>query len=91
MIYTVYILYSHTHDAIYTGYSSNLLKRFLSHNQLGKDWTKRYRPWKVIYCEYYDNKAHARNREKELKSGQGRQWIRKCINEQLPVYGYIFP
>ena len=39
MIYTVYILYSQTHDKIYIGYTSNLLERFKSHQKLGKDWT----------------------------------------------------
>ncbi len=90
MTYTVYILYSNLHDTIYIGHTSNLINRFLSHNKLGKDWTKRYRPWMVIFCEYFENKADAAKREKELKSGQGRQWIWKCIREQLPVYGYIF-
>ncbi|MDX1937936.1 MAG: GIY-YIG nuclease family protein, partial [Flavihumibacter sp.] len=39
MLYTVYILYSPSRQKIYIGYTSNLLNRMLSHNELGKGWT----------------------------------------------------
>jgi len=45
-MFTVYVLHSPAHDKIYIGYSSNLTKRFLSHNKLGtKGWTIKFRPW----------------------------------------------
>ena len=91
-MFTVYVLYSTLHDRIYIGYSSNLIQRFYSHNELGKTGsTIKHRPWIVIYCEYYDNKTDAMKREKQLKSGQGRAWIREKINTQFHIYGYIFP
>ena len=34
-----------------------------------------YRPWEVIYSEGYENKKTAMQREKELKSGVGREGI----------------
>ncbi|MEP6711087.1 MAG: GIY-YIG nuclease family protein [Ferruginibacter sp.] len=47
MLYTVYILFSEAHQKYYKGYSSDIEKRMQSHNLLGKDWTAKYRPWKI--------------------------------------------
>jgi putative endonuclease len=89
-MYTVFILYSETHNKIYIGYTSNLIERFKSHNSLSdKGHTIRYRPWKVIYCEHFTNKADAMKREKELKSGKGRQWMHNQIANQFNFFGFI--
>jgi len=90
MCYTVYILYSLQYDKIYIGFTSNLLERFKSHNELGKKgWTINYRPWKVIYCEYYIEKSAAMSREKHLKGGKGREWIRQRILADYETLGFI--
>ncbi len=79
-MFKVYVLYSRTHNKLYIGYSSNLRNRILSHNKLGiKDWTKNYRPWLLIHIEEFNLKKDAIKREKELKSGKGREFIRKQI------------
>ena len=76
-MYTVYVLYSIKFDKIYIGYTSNLKQRILSHNYLGKKgYTIRYRPWTVVHIEQFQTKSEAMKREKHLKSGQGRQFIR---------------
>jgi len=73
-------LYSEKYDKIYVGYTSNLEVRLLSHNILSKKgWTVRYRPWKLIYNEEYENKVDALRRERELKSHKGRDFIRTLI------------
>lgn len=59
MIFTVYVLYSERFKKHYTGYTSDLISRLKSHNELGKDWTTRYRPWIVIYTEIYNTKSEA--------------------------------
>ena len=77
-MYTVYVLYSEKFDRHYTGFSSNFEQRMLSHNVLGrKGWSKRYRPWKAILTEEFGTKAEAMKREKWLKSGAGREFIKK--------------
>ena len=79
-MYTVYVLYSKQHDKLYIGFTSNLEARLKSHNELGKKgFTVRYRPWKLIHTETFGNKTDAMRREKQLKSGQGRAWIRKHL------------
>ena len=82
MHYTVYILYAPGFNKIYIGFTSNLIERFKSHNELGKNgWTIRFRPWKVIFCEHFESKSEAMERECFLKSGKGREWIHKKIKE----------
>jgi putative endonuclease len=77
------VLYSPSANKFYVGYTSNLESRLLSHNLLGtKDWTKRYRPWDLVYTEPYETKSSALKREKELKTGVGREWIRKMCSKE---------
>jgi putative endonuclease len=75
-MFTVYVLYSDKYDKTYTGFTSNLEQRILSHNKLGKGWTARYRPWRVLYTEEFEDKKQAMKREKELKTGKGRYFIK---------------
>jgi putative endonuclease len=80
MLYTVYILYSQPHKKIYIGYTLHLIERFKSHNLLGtKGWTIKFRPWQVIYCEYYPDKSEAMSREKIFESAKGREWIHQKL------------
>ena len=59
-MYTVYVLYSEKYNKHYVGFTSDLEKRFLSHNELGiKGWTIRYRPWKVFHKEVFADKKSA--------------------------------
>ncbi|MFN9709902.1 MAG: GIY-YIG nuclease family protein [Bacteroidota bacterium] len=76
------MLFSDKHNKIYIGYTSNLLQRFKSHQVLGKDWTAKYRPWSVMYCEYFTDKSEARKREIQLKQYRSRLKIRTQINHE---------
>jgi len=90
MSYTVYILYSGKYQKIYIGSSSHLINRFHSHNFKGtKDWTKNFRPWLVIYCEFYENKSTALKREKQLKSAVAREIIWTKIGNEFNQKGNI--
>jgi putative endonuclease len=62
------------------GFTSNLENRLLSHNELGtKGYTLKYRPWEIIHTEIFETKSEAMKRELFLKSGKGREWIKKNI------------
>lgn len=90
MCYTVYVLYSCIHHKIYIGFTSNLIQRFKSHNCLAtKGWTINFRPWTVVYCEYYQTKQEAIQREKILKSAKLRSWIRSKIETEFESAGFI--
>ncbi len=78
--FVVYILYSEKFNKNYTGYTSNLIERFKSHNILEtKGYTLKFRPWKVIHVEFFNSKSEAMKREKYLKTGIGREFIKKLI------------
>ncbi|MET3732221.1 GIY-YIG nuclease family protein [Moheibacter stercoris] len=76
MPFTVYVLFSEQYSKHYTGFTSDLENRLNSHNEFGKDWTARYRPWKLIYTKIFDSKKEALEHEKWLKSGVGRDFIK---------------
>ncbi len=76
----VYILFSEKYNKTYVGFTSNLLERFKSHNVLGtKGYTVKFRPWKVIYVEFFISKSEALKKEKFLKNGNGREFIKELI------------
>jgi putative endonuclease len=79
-MYAVYILFSLRYSKTYIGFTSNLIQRFHSHNCLGNEgWTIRYRPWKVIHVEIFEDKMEALHREQYLKSGPGRRFIKENL------------
>lgn len=76
-MYYVYVLYSEKHNKHYTGYTADPTDRFLSHSEKAtRGFTLRYRPWKTILTEEYATKSEAMKREKWLKSGVGRDFIK---------------
>ena len=79
-MFVVYVLYSKQFDKIYIGYTSNMERRLLAHNELEtKGFTLRYRPWEVIYTEQYPEKKEAIKREKQLKTAKGRVFVWNLI------------
>lgn len=82
-MYTVYVLESTQHKKIYIGYTSDIKARLIAHNHpKNKGWTKRYMPWQLIYSEEFPTKQLAMKREKQLKSGKGREFIHKYIAQR---------
>jgi len=64
----------------YTGMTEDLQKRLAEHNNKNLSfWTKRGNDWKLIYYEEFTSKSDALNREKWLKGGSGRDFL-KLIN-----------
>jgi putative endonuclease len=75
-------MYSATFKKIYIGYTSNLLSRFRSHNELAtQGWAIKFRPWRIVHTEIFDRKFEAMRREKQLKTATGREWIWKLIGD----------
>ena len=89
--FVVYILYSPGSSKNYTGYTSNLIMRFSSHNVFGKDSTRLHRPWLVVHIEFYETKAAALKREKYYKSGRGSIKKREIIEEYLARWSHTLP
>jgi putative endonuclease len=76
-----YILYSEKARKLYIGFTRDLKRRIIEHNQ-GKNFsTKPYKPWKLIYYEACLNEEDAKRREKYLKTTQGQRLIRRRLKE----------
>ncbi len=82
-MYYVYLLESKIDKSWYIGYSKNLKERLASHNRGDNKATKNKRPWKIIYYEAYTNRVDAKGREKFLKSGSGRRFIKNQLKNYL--------
>jgi len=75
----VYLLLSKKINKWYIGSTKDLRKRILTHNA-GKNKSTKYGiPWKLIYYEVGLNKDDARAREKYLKSGVGRRFLKNRL------------
>ncbi len=67
MFFYVYLLKSLITNHFYIGFTDNLEIRLEKHNRGLVYWTKRYKPWQIIYYEAYRSKSDALLREKQLK------------------------
>jgi putative endonuclease len=61
---------------LYIGLSSNVEGRVKEHNAGYNRSTKSRRPFELVYVEQCDSRAEARAREKYLKSGIGREFLK---------------
>jgi predicted GIY-YIG superfamily endonuclease len=79
-MYYVYILQSEIKPTeIYKGFTEDLKSRLNEHNQGNCDYTKKFKPWKIIfYCAFTDKKK-AVDFEKYLKSASGIAFMRKRL------------
>lgn len=62
---------------IYVGISENPKKRLVSHNNGETKSTKAYRPWVLIFEKEIGSRKEARDAEKKLKSGFGKEFLKK--------------
>ncbi len=73
---TVYALQSQLDQRIYVGLSKDLNKRLREHNAGYVTSTKGFRPWTIIFTEIVETRIEARNLEKKLKSGYGKEFLK---------------
>ncbi len=86
-MYYTYVLLSLKDNLFYTGYTSDIGKRVLAHNNGEVTSTKYRRPLKLVYYEACINQQDATHREKYLKTTYGKRYIKnrlkKFLNEKL--------
>lgn len=82
MFYT-YVLKSTVDNELYTGTTSNLKKRFKEHNEGLVQSTKNRYPFKLIYFEACLNKDDAYHRERYLKTGMGKKYLKNRLKGGL--------
>ncbi|RJP68604.1 MAG: GIY-YIG nuclease family protein [Ignavibacteriales bacterium] len=82
-MYFVYVLPSVKLNKRYVGSTSDLAARIHQHNSGKTRFTKGGLPWNIIYKEEYSTLSEARKRELFLKSGVGRQYLDKVLNQDM--------
>ncbi len=82
-MHIVYILESLKDHGWYIGYTTDLKQRLSAHDHGRNRSTAKRKPWKLIYAEVYLSKADALGREKFLKSGNGREVVKKQLRHYL--------
>jgi putative endonuclease len=76
-MYNVYVLKSEVVNRVYIGITDNLERRLKEHNKGKTKSTRFFRPWRILFTESYSTRIEARKRELYLKSGVGREFIKK--------------
>src|SRR3989338_3970338 len=76
MITYVYVLQSIQKTYIYVGLTHNVQERYKRHQNGREKTTRSYKPFNIILIEEYATRQEARIREKYLKSGCGKEWIK---------------
>ena len=83
LMHYVYVLRLTSDEGFYIGYSANLRKRFQEHVQDDSFATSYRGPWKLIYYEAYLERDDALGRERYLKSGSGRKFLKAQLRHYL--------
>lgn len=79
----VYVIGSKQNKNLYIGCTNDLRKRIALHNSGKVPSTKFQRPFVLIHYEAYLDKRDAYSREKWLKTGWGRNHIKKLLKYTL--------
>jgi len=86
----VYILFNKRNGTLYTGVTSNLVKRVYEHkNKLTKGFTSKYDVDKLGYYEVHESIASAIDREKQIK-GSSRKKKLELIEKMNPEWNDLY-
>ena len=78
-MYTAYVIKSTKSGTLYIGQTKNLVSRLNDHNEGRSKYTKNRGPWRIVYSVDYKTRSEAMSREKYLKTGAGRDFLRSVI------------
>jgi putative endonuclease len=90
MEFYVYILCSKRNGTLYTGVTSNLIKRVYEHkNDLVDGFTHRYRVHRLVWYETHESWESAIKREKQTKKWK-RAWKLTLIEKSNPFWDDLY-
>ena len=75
-VFSVYVIVCNN-QSFYIGQTDNLIRRWEEHKQGKASWTKKYKPVEIIHYEHFHTRDEAVKREKALKTGFGRKWLKR--------------
>lgn len=86
----VYILSNERNGTLYTGVTSDLLKRIYEHkNDLVEGFSKRYGIHNLVWYEMHETAESAISREKQIKKWQ-RKWKLELIDKSNPFWDDLY-
>jgi putative endonuclease len=86
----VYILFNKQNGTLYTGATSNLMKRIYEHkNKTVEAFTNKYAVDKLGYYEAHDSIAFAIEREKQIKGGSRKKKL-ALIESMNPKWNDLY-
>jgi putative endonuclease len=89
-MYYVYILASRRNGTLYTGVTSDLIRRVWEHkHDLVEGFTKKYRVHRLVWYEVAESPEAAIAREKQLKSWR-RAWKLTLIESSNPEWRDLY-
>ena len=80
-MYYTYALLSNDKKRIYVGLTKNLQRRINEHNKGRTKSTRYYRSWTLLYFERTNTLKDARLKEKKLKSGYGKEFLKSFFKK----------
>ncbi len=83
MKFYIYTLFSRKDHKLYTGFTTDLKDRLSRHARGEVASISNRRPLKLIHYEYFTNENDAKAREVFLKSGFGRNNLKKALQRTL--------
>jgi putative endonuclease len=90
MPYWVYILSDKTYGTLYTGVTSDLVKRVFEHkSDFVEGFTKQYQTHRLVYFESHEDVQAAITREKQIKKWN-RAWKIRMIQEMNPSWADLY-
>lgn len=75
----VYVILSEVNGEMYVGMALDVEKRLKQHNSGQNRYTKGLRPWTVFRVEKFPDWKTGRVREKYLKSGVGKEFLKSLV------------
>lgn len=82
-VFYVYVLYSKIHNKFYIGYTGDLKQRIQDHKNNRVNTTARFINIRLVYYEACLSKKDAMKRERQLKAGYGRAYLRNRLKHCL--------
>lgn len=82
LMFYVYAIKSINRNYIYVGLTNNIERRLQEHNNGENKSTKAYTPFFLFHSEVFATRNEARIREKKLKSGYGKEFLKQLLINQ---------
>jgi len=89
-MFYVYVLISLKDRKLYIGQTNDLRRRFLEHCNGAVFSTCKRRPLKLIFAEAFLTRIEAERREEWLKSGNGREELKRNLELTLRRFKYPY-